>query len=353
MLSFLSSLFNTKMLCCYCLKKIDRSASQCEWCKKENPHQYAKHYDTARPFYMPLIGWTDVGKTIWMYSLTRRLKELAGRVSENFTSIPANEKAMMFDRRVKAAAVERVPEPTQMNELIPYVIVLQKLPSFADRTLVMRDVSGEHFKDFTFDPPEIDALKTASACFLMLSLPDLIKKEKQIEGFAMDQLLMSYVHTLGTKFGVDTRKSKRSLVVILSKADALAARSSTKDRGGASDDYVLPEHLQDYLENDPMATAVDSGRSLRWTAVEFVDYVEKMQAVSDQIRNWVRVLPDGANFINFANSQNIDLKFSLVSCLSSESDDASPMGQIWEPRRVIDPLLWGLVLHGAAHSSNR
>ncbi len=353
MLSLLSSLFNTKMLCCYCLKKIDRSASECEWCKSTNPHLYAKHYDTARPFYMPLIGWEEVGKTIWMYSLTRRLRELASRVSENFTFIPANETANLFDREVTGAAEKFAPRANTPGELISYVIVLQKLPSFADRTLVMRDVAGEHFKDFIFNPPEIEALKSASACFLMLSLPDLIKKEKRIEGFAMDQLLRSYVNTLGTKFGVDTRKSKRSLVVILSKADALAARSSTKDRGGASDDYVLPAHLQDYLENDPMATAIDSGRSLRWTAVEFVDYVEKMQAVSDQIRNWVRGLPDGANFINLANSENIDLKFSLITCLSREVDDNSLLGQCWEPRRVIDPLLWGLVLHGAGRSSKR
>ena len=319
--------------CCYCAKvmRIAPNAVKCECGKQDNPLFYMQDYAIAKPLHIPLVGWSSVGKTVWLLSVTRRLRELSASVWDSFVATPANVRTMEFFREVEAAPGKVLPRGTQLEDSKAYIVLLKEMPLWGSRTLVVRDVPGEMFNEFTI-PAKYEELvrflKNSRSAIFMFSVADL---KKNAAGHSMEQLLHGYMNTL-MKQGVELRKERRKLVIVLTKADLLQKE--------------VPKHLLNYVRTDPIALAINGpSRKSKMNFAAMSEYVKAMTCMSDEIRDWVATRPDGKSFINEAKSQNIELRFSMVSCLDGQSEGDGAMGTFWEPYRVLDPLFWGLEFH--------
>lgn len=318
--------------CCYCAKmmRIHEDARMCECGKEENPPFYMQDYRIANPFYVPIVGWSSVGKTVWLHSLTRRMRELSRTIWDDFTPTPANEATMRFQREVEGwVKTNELPKMTQLGVQETFIMLLLKMPYWGSRTFVMRDCGGENFEDFVIPEDQLPFLLNTRTAYFMFSINDIAASEDK----SMEQLLQGYVNSL-LRHGCNIRKERRKIIVILSKADELQKE--------------VPKHLFDYLVSDPVAQAVSTNRKSDEFGVSgMAQYVEKMTHVSDEIEDWVSSKTDGKQFINFAKTQRIDLRFTLTSSLGGQADDGR-MGQEWEPFRVLDPFFWALEFHSVA-----
>jgi hypothetical protein len=77
-------------------------------------------------------------------------------------------------------------------------------------------------------------------------------------------------------------------------------------------------------------------------------YLESMGRVSDAICEWIqRHDPHGRVFVRLAQSENIELRFSLISSTGAEVGADGKLPVAMEPRRVLDPYFWALELQSA------
>ncbi|TWU04382.1 hypothetical protein [Stieleria varia] len=318
--------------CCYCAKmmRIVEDADRCECGKEENPRFYMQDYAIAKPFYVPIVGWSSVGKTVWLHSLTRRMRELSRTAWDQFTPTPANEATMRFQKAVEESIRRKeLPEMTQLGVQEAYIMVLSKMPYWGSRTFVLRDCGGENFNDFEIPETQVPFLLNTRTSFFMFSLSDFQDETTDSSSRSMEQLLQGYVNTL-LKYNANVRQERRKIIVILSKVDALKAD--------------LPKNLFEYTVSDPIALAANNGTKLAgFDSAGMNDYMKVLQRVSDQIREWLSSRTDGKQFINFANNQNIDLRFTVVSSLGGSAQ--GDRTEQWEPYRVLDPFFWALDLH--------
>ena len=227
--------------CCYCAKmmRIYADAEMCECGEKQNPPFYMQDCDVAKPFYIPIVGWSSVGKTIWLMSVTRRMRELSRSVWDRFTPTPANEETMRFSRDVEEwIRGDEMPRATTLGVHEAYIMLLLNMPYWGSRTFVMRDCGGENFEEFVIPEDQVPFMLNTRTSFFMISIADL----KESSNKSMEQLLQGYVNTL-LKYGCDIRRQRRKIVVILSKADVLKSE--------------VPKHLFNYLVNDPFTLDIN------------------------------------------------------------------------------------------------
>src|SRR4051794_30108596 len=54
------------------------------------PLKYELDYEQVPPLFVPMIGWTSVGKTVYLYALTMILAKM-GRLWRGFVPVPATD----------------------------------------------------------------------------------------------------------------------------------------------------------------------------------------------------------------------------------------------------------------------
>ncbi len=316
-----------RLICPYCLAEIrgSRNIERCPVCKKDLPVQYVHDYKAHPPFFVQVFGWSRTGKTVFLSALTLMLVKMSKVWPRYHYSAATDASQRKVQEINEYIANGHMPPVTQLGEQEVYVMLLENMELWGGRALVTRDCAGEIFDNLQVSIDQAPFLLNAPTTFMFISLPDLPASG----GHSMNMLLENYVNTL-MKHGVNFNKEKRKLVVVFTKADLIRE---------------LPANLRNYLISDPLWAAVNNPGSVQqMDAIAMQEYLETMGRVSEAIRDWIQKDAPGQVFVRFAESKNIEMRFSVISSTGSPVSDQGSMLQALTPRRVLDPYFWALDL---------
>ena len=95
---------------------------------------------------------------------------------------------------------------------------------------------------------------------------------------------------------------------------------------------------------DPVTRLAARGSREEFDEAGMARYMEELDRVSNEIRDWVATRPDGKQFLNLAQAYNMELRFSITSALGCPASGGK-LANAWTPYRVLDPLFWALEFH--------
>jgi hypothetical protein len=313
------------VICPFCFqenryaKKIDN----CLKCKLPLPTQYVNNYMQALPFFVQLIGWSRVGKTVYLQSLSLMLKKMERFWGNNYVCSPLTESTRDFMKNVAIYEAEgKMPMPNQVKLHDAYIMLLRGMERWGGRTLVTRDVAGESFTGLNFPLEYMPYLVHVPTSLMMISLSNL----REDKSLPVDDLMNSYVDTLAIH-KKNYRSAKLNLIVVLSKADKFKSE--------------LPDDLREYLERDPF--------DIRMNRDQFVDsnfmdnYMRDVYNTSERIQRWFAAKQPGGNmFLSQAKREGISLTFTIISSTGADPGPNATMLSNINPQRVLDPYFLAL-----------
>lgn len=296
---------------------------KCPKCGQAYPPIYLKDFSNALPFFMQLTGTMQVGKTVYLQSLTMMLKRLNRNMADYFSQGLTDE-TNEFLADVKTFEMEgALPMRSQLELATPYIMELFGLNRWGSRTLVMRDIAGEAFNQMDFRIEYMPYFLNVPTTIMMFSPADLQKNGT----IPMDVLMSGFINTMERNH-FDYQKNKRLIIVALTKADKLYDSSLPN---------ALPQELIDYLEDDPLRTEVNMDNP----ALE--KYIRKMGQISEVIKGYVDAkLQGGRDFIRQAKMRKIQLVFTVVSSTGGDPRPHDNKLTFVDPKRVLDPLFFAL-----------
>lgn len=320
------------ILCPYCLAEINyRDGDRVTSCPKNKggcgntlETKYVLKFHQMMPCFAQLIGWSRVGKTVYMQALTAMLMKMSYLWHNDYAPAALTEATLRYTRNVKDfMATGTMPPATQLQIQEAYIMQLEKMERWGNRTLVMRDVAGEHFNDLKFPIEQTPYLLYVPTTLMMLSIDDLRQ-----QNFTMDELMNSYIHTLmkhDSRYGATRRK----VVIVLSKADKIFLE--------------LPSKIQNYLADDPVSKILNNPSEVQPMGEnEMHTYMGNMNDISNEIQKWIKTVDGGGVLISLAKNENIDLRFSIVSSTGGSVGEDNKMNVTINPIRVLDPFFWTL-----------
>lgn len=318
-----------RIVCPFCmtLTKSETPVENCPKCGLDMPPLYQNAaYDEPPlpPFFLQVAGYTKAGKTVWLSALTKMIMEMP-RLWPGFFYHAATEETLQFIRDVNEyTRTGKLPIPTALGPQQAYIMILKQMATWAGRSLVIRDCSGESFEPMGFAVANMPYFLHVPTTLLFFSLSDMEKN-----GQRMNTLLSNYINTL-LSHKIKPKDARRNIVVVLSKADALAG---------------LPNNLRDYLVNDSLWTDMTTPGIPQPLNIErMTKYMNILGNVSNAIADWLRFRDAGADgFISIANDSNICLRFTLVSSLGASPNEHNEI-EFFSPRRVLDPFFWAMEL---------
>jgi len=325
----MSDLLTTrKLVCPFCLEEITGSKLErkCSSCQRPTPALYLKDARDLEPMAVQAMGWSGHGKSVFLSALTLLLTRMQV-VWEDYSWSPGSEETreaiLDSNRRLESGLL---PLPTNKGVDLPCLILLRGMDRFKGRALVYRDCAGEHFDTNSMPVEQVPFLLKAKTLFLIASPVDLAARRER----PIDMLLNGFLNTL-EEHGVDPSKDRRRLVVVLTKGDLI---------------QDLPKPLHDYLVKDRVWRTLEEGTpDLRFDEPAIDRYLATMREVDRHLREWIERDAHGRHLVRLATQSGLDLCFSLVSATGgpvSGGDSESQLENRWEPRRVLDPLLWAL-----------
>lgn len=338
MLKFLQQLFGAKntLDCPICRQEISLEDRTCPNCKSEVPQLYASNWGQGKLISVPTVGATNHGKTVFLQALIHTLDDLSDSGCwSGITIEPANEITNAWIREIRRARKEgRLPEPTQLKAEEALILLIQNIPLWGTRLLVIRDVAGEAYdKSFRFHESQRAFCQVAKCAFVVIDINDLDASPE----LTLDSMLLGYVRSLeaaGSKVVGEMRK----IVIVFSKADMLREK--------------LPTHLAEYIDNDPVRGIIDGfGQpnvpdSLS-TPMGLANYRELgLETLNQHIRKWITGpnQKGGNKLLALADQYGIELKFTLTSGWGQDPGQKTKMN----PRRIYDPFFWLLDFHSEA-----
>lgn len=325
-----------RTLCPYCLCEIRyrKEITICPNCKSDLPPEYVQKFSQFPPCFAQIVGWSRVGKTVYLQALTAILAEMNAVWRRNYYSSAQTNPTLRYTRNVKDfMKTGQMPDLTQLSLQDAYIMLLNGMERWGSRSFVMRDVAGEHFNDLVFDIKVTPYLLHVPTFLMMFSLHDL---EKQ--NYAMDQLMNTYIQTL-IKHDKDYRKAPRNAVIVLSKADLLVDR--------------LPDSLKSHLQQDPFIKLSNPSVSNTVTPMggaQMQAYMDSISNASKEIEDWVASSNPGRQLIALASNNGIDLRFTLISSTGGPVGDDKKANLNITPTRVLDPFFWALEFQSKAAS---
>lgn len=323
-----------KVVCPRCLERIgvkEDQAKLCDNCGWGIPLQYIRSFDEAPPIFIQVFGWTNHGKTLFLDTLRLVLMDMHAVWDnfryQSFTQMDMEkERELQAERRrgILAAGTQR--RERDQNEV--YIMNLRGMERWGSRMLVVMDHPGEYFENFSVPVKEIPFLINTPTTIMLISLPDIVDDSKNSAGERIDQLFQIYLAALENE-GVNWKKERRKLIVVLTKADITAG---------------MPQNMRNYLMEDNIWRSIESNTRMNpLDSIAVAEYLERMERVSNDIRHWIRSdrknVPGGANFINLIDDYNIDARFTIMSATGGEVEQG---GINISPRRVLDPFFWAL-----------
>lgn len=317
-----------RITCPYCLGNtpLDSNSIACTFCKQQLPLQYIQSYDEQPPIFIQTLGWSGVGKTVFLQAMTYMLMQM-GRAWSDYSYAALNDiSQQQLNRIVKHLGRGEMPIPTQGDEQEVCLLALRNMVRWGGRTLVTRDCPGEIFDTMAIPLRQAPYLLSASTAFMLITAPG---EGLDDDARTCDQLLNNYINSL-TARGINLRRDPRTVVVVITKADEVT---------------TLPKELRRYLIADPLWAAI-SRKSARPHLDErdMDQYVSYMQFASDQIRAWLQTDVTGRNMLRLAERHGIDLCFALISSTGEAATNGVLSIEHLAPRRVLDPYFWALEL---------
>lgn len=319
---------NLSVLCPFSLERtaVAGVPPRCECCNEALPPLYLNGGQSMLPLPIQFLGLSKHGKTSYFAALTMVLQRV-NAIWNGFTVTPATESSRKAMREVNLYfETGKLPSRTLPGSKDPYVMLLNRIPKWIDRALMIRDCSGEAFREIDIDLKEANFLLKSPLTLIFVSLADINA------GYAMDDLMTSYLNALAAH-GVSLGNEFKKVVVVLTKADLLLDS--------------LPQELLLYISEDPIwqASRQEEGEP-KWFAAKAMDaYLADLEEISRRIEEWICRRAAGRTLVTLARDRKIEIEFTLISSTGAApqtQDNTLPTG--WEPSRVLDPLLWALVL---------
>ncbi len=321
-------------MCPYCLAKIyfkeGDKLDHCptgvgkNGCGSELPAKYVIKFEQMQPFFVQLIGWTHVGKTVYLQVLTAMLKALSATWKDEYVASAQTEATLRYIRNVKSyMSSGEMPPATQLQLQEAYIMQLEKMARWGSRTLVLRDTAGEHFNDLQFPILQLPYLIHIPTTLMMISINDL-----RNSNFSMDQLMSSLIYTL-MKYDPKYGETKKNVVIVLTKADLL--------------NHILPATIKEYLATDPFAKILTDTIEIQETNDrDMYVYMRNLHTISNEIEEWIKSIEGGRTLVSLAKNEGIELKFSIISSTGGPANDENRMKTPLTPTRVLDPFFWAL-----------
>ncbi len=312
------------IFCPFCLEmaQVDRKSYRClsSACNAQLDVRYVNFYSGHPALFLPLIGVSGVGKTVFMQALMLTLRQI-NRLWSNSCSVAADTATFNYIRKVERMYKAATTPPMTGGGHEVYMMYLQSIPPWRDMTLIFRDLSGENYINLVFPTEVSNFLAKQSIVFMMLSLADVLRGD-----YTIDELIHSYIHTQMSSGKPSTRKPKR-MVVILTQADNVSQ---------------IPSNIATYLYSDTVWNNVRNIANKPLDSSTFVhNYLNEMRKVSSSIRSWLSY--ELAPLTALANHANIELYFCIISSLGSQPQGGKLANPL-HPYRILDPLLWALEL---------
>jgi len=310
--------------CPFCLKfvSVDKKTYRClnPDCHVKLDAGYVNFYSSHPAFFVPLLGASGVGKTVYLQILMLTLRQI-NRLWTKSCSVAADIETLDYIKNSAATyAANNIPPMTQVGVQEVYTMYLQNVTPWRDMTLVFRDLSGENYNNLIFPKEVVRFLSEQSLLFMMLSLPEVLQGN-----YSIDELIHSFVHTHQSLGGRSPRKKKK-MIVILSQADSIPR---------------MPQRIKDYLCNDNVWKTLQSRDKPIDSDVFMPNYLRGMHQANLDIKSWLRY--ELAPVMNLANNSYIDLYFCIISSLGAPPTEGK-LTRPLHPYRVLDPLLWALEL---------
>jgi len=336
-MNFIKKIFGggPKVVCPRCLQQIgvsDKPNQSCPNCGWQLPLEYIQNFEEAPPIFIQVFGWTNHGKTMFLDTMRLVLMDMGALWDrfryQSFTQLDMDkERELRAERRKGVLAANTQRRERNQNEV--YIMNLRGMERWGDRMLVVMDHPGEFFESFDVPVKEVPFLLNTPTTVMLISLQDVIDDTSNSAGESVDQLFQIYLSAL-TREGVNWKKERRKIIIVLTKADML------RD--------IMPANLRNYLIDDSTWTSIESNRRIEpLSSIAVAEYVERMKRVSDEIKNWMLTdrhnIPGGRNFINLIDDYNIDARFTMMTATGQDVQG----GEIpISPRRVLDPFFWAL-----------
>jgi hypothetical protein len=91
-----------KIMCPYCLTEINSrtEVDTCPSCKAIFDPLYIEKYTEAPPCFAQIIGWSQVGKTVFLQSLTLLLSKIGNYWHQNYYNAAETEETLVYTRNV-------------------------------------------------------------------------------------------------------------------------------------------------------------------------------------------------------------------------------------------------------------
>lgn len=321
------------IICPFCLTEL-RSLGRltsCPECSQALPPLYLNDYATTKPFFTQILGWSQVGKTVYLQALTLVLDGMSN-VWPGYAPAPATDLSIGLLRDVRTKLAQgKMPDSTKAGEDATYIMQLYEMARWGNRSLVTRDFAGELFDPMVISTTNVPYLPFAPTTLMMVGPDGDISNQG---GRTMEQLLNNYINTL-LHYGVDFLASPRTVVFVLTKADIIPN---------------LPPLLRTYLMSDPIASAITTAMpGIILDDAGMTSYISTMASISDQIQQWVYdCSAHGKTFIRMAAQRKIELRFTLISSTGAAVRPGSDLMEQLAPRRVLDPYFWALEFQSEA-----
>jgi hypothetical protein len=310
------------IVCPYCFSdlSLDETQKTCPECQRHLPPSYKERSEQGRTAFVPLIGWSGMGKTTLLASCLHMLMSLS-EVWPSFYCLYETQATLRMQNALTRDLLRgELPARTVSTHPEPFILSLHGMERWGDTRLVLHDFAGEVFSDLEIKG-QYRFLERAKTILVVYSIKDLLDLHER----SMDELLMSYGSTM-SRSGEHAKREKKIMIVTLTKADLLDN---------------LPETLQTYLGEDPLVTKNVTQLAGLKSAEGMAHYIDNMARVSEIIADWIARTADGVRFLNLARSLGLGLRFTICSALGAGiSDDTRKLSSLIQPHRVLDPFFW-------------
>jgi hypothetical protein len=319
------------VICPFCLDRtaISGAPPMCRSCGQELPPLYLDAGQSMQPLPIQLFGLSRHGKTTFLTALTMALRRV-NALWQGCTAMAATESSRQIVRDVNVYFdTGKMPPMTALGAKDCYLMLIDHMIPWGRRALMVRDCSGEAFRELVVNVEEAYFFLKSPFTFMFISLLDL----RNSGGYSMDLMLDSYLNTLASN-GVRLGKERRKVVIVLTKADLFLLQ----------DDF--PQELSDYLRKDPFRSLLSEEGDVQWqTLGDMKSYMQEMAAMSRKIEAWICRRAEGRTLVALARDRNVEIQFSLVSSTGSPPEEkGNILTTGWAPIRILDPFFWTLEL---------
>lgn len=301
------------MLCPNCLR--DTSGQTCHYkdCAKELPPLYIQDYKkfSHNPSIFSIVGFSGHGKTVYLASMMYALEKILVMVWPRFYRLGLDEMtANLMIQNSMLLNKGELPEPTRRVLPAPSIHLLNEIPNYGTRGLVIYDPPGEAFNSEEGIKSYAEFVKRARGVIFLVSLRDL--QEPRTED--LYRLLNIYILGMAR---MQAKTKDQHLIVVYTKADLLV------------EDLTKYQNVVNHLNADY--------RPLQ----DPKKYVRMLQLVSNDLISFTEKDLGAINFMRSARDKFKSVVFCTVSALGSAPEDGH-MGSGIQPRGVVDPLIWVL-----------